>query len=164
MIYVMTRHLVLHGGKQSAYCHTQPAKIIVAEHSPINWHTFPANGIYWDITDNLPCNLWPIDYSWFVIYEITATEIFTRWQAKLKDRKAANAIAARLVRASMGNLGDIEPVGDGISDMRIFTGKGYRVYFTIRDGELILLINGGHKGTQQKDILKAKEILNHLEE
>ena len=66
-------------------------------------------------------------------YEIIATEAFTKWQAKLKDRQAAKAVAHRLVRATMGNLGDVQSVGDGVSEMRIFAGKGYRLYFTIHN-------------------------------
>ena len=96
-------------------------------------------------------------------YDITATEIFTKWQSKLKDRKAAKAIATRLVRASLGNLGDVEPVGGGVSEMRIFVGKGYRVYFTIRGQHLIILLNGGDKSTQKRDIKQAKEILKALD-
>ena len=97
-------------------------------------------------------------------YEITATEAFTKWQSKLKDRVAARAIATRLVRASMGNLGDVEPVGNNVSEMRIFSGPGYRVYFTIQNHELIILLCGGDKSTQTKDIKKAKEILSELEQ
>ncbi|MEE8057193.1 MAG: type II toxin-antitoxin system RelE/ParE family toxin [Pseudomonadales bacterium] len=96
-------------------------------------------------------------------YEITTTEVFSKWAAKLKDRQAAKAITTRLIRASNGNLGDVEPVGDGVSEMRIFVGKGYRVYFTIRDRRLIILLNGGDKSSQQRDIRRAKKILNELE-
>ena len=97
-------------------------------------------------------------------HALEATEIFIKWQAKLKDRQAARAIAGRLVRATEGNLGDIEPVGGGVSEMRIFAGKGYRVYFVIRGSRLILLLNGGDKSSQQRDIRRARQILKELED
>ena len=92
-------------------------------------------------------------------YEIKTTAIFNKWAGKLKDKRAARNIALRLARARNGNLGDIASVGDGISEMRIFIGKGYRLYFTIRGGEIILLLCGGDKSSQQKDITQAKEII-----
>jgi len=69
----------------------------------------------------------------------------------------------RLTRAEAGNLGDIKSVGNNVSEMRIFVGKGYRVYFTLRDGRLILLLNGGNKSSQSRDIRRAKDILSQLE-
>ena len=96
-------------------------------------------------------------------YEVVATEVFTSWLSKLKDRQAVSAIAMRLTRAEAGNLGDIKSVGDNVSEMRIFVGKGYRVYFTLRGGRLILLLNGGNKSSQSRDIRRAKDILSQLE-
>lgn len=69
----------------------------------------------------------------------------------------------RLVRAQNGNLGDVKLVGGEVSEMRIFIGKSYRVYFTIRDQRLILLLSGGDKSSQPRDIQKAKQILRDLE-
>ena len=69
----------------------------------------------------------------------------------------------RLVRAENGNLGDVEVVGDGVSEMRIFVGKGYRVYFTVQGNRLIVLLNGGDKSSQSRDIKRAKQILSELE-
>ena len=66
-------------------------------------------------------------------YEIVTTPIFIKWMKKLKDRQAVKAIAIRMDRAILGNLGDIKPVAQGVSEMRIFVGKGYRVYFVIRN-------------------------------
>lgn len=100
-------------------------------------------------------------------YEIIATDEFIKWQSKLRDRQAAKAIATRLVRAEMGLLGDVEPVGDGVSEMRIFVGKGYRIYFTIKDGQILLLLCGGNKSNkkqQQQDIARAKAILLALDD
>ena len=97
-------------------------------------------------------------------YEIVTTETFRRWLSKVKDRQARKAIAMRLTRAEAGNLGDVKSVGGAVSEMRIFVGKGYRIYFTLRAGRLVILLCGGDKSTQAKDIQKAKEILNNLEE
>jgi len=97
-------------------------------------------------------------------YKVRRTDTFIKWMSKLKDRQAISAIERRVIRASLGNLGDIKNVGEEVLEMRIFVSKGYRIYFTIRNGQLILLLNGGHKGTQQDDIEKAKEILKNLEE
>ncbi|MGM0593555.1 MAG: type II toxin-antitoxin system RelE/ParE family toxin [Pseudomonadota bacterium] len=96
-------------------------------------------------------------------YEISTTDVFSRWLSRLKDRQAVRAIALRLTRAEIGNLGDVKSVGDGVSEMRIFVGKGYRLYFTIRNGKLILLLNGGNKTTQRRDIEQAKRLLSELE-
>jgi len=82
--------------------------------------------------------------------------------AKLKDRQAAMAIAQRLDRAINGNLGDVKSLCDGVSEMRIFVGQGYRLYFTLRGGELIILLCGGDKSSQQRDIQKAKALAKNL--
>ena len=95
-------------------------------------------------------------------YEIHTTLIFDKWVKSLKDRKAALAIAKRLDRVMLGHLGDVKAVGDGVSEMRIFVGKGYRLYFTIRNGELIVLLCGGDKSSQQRDIKKAKVLAKNL--
>ncbi|MCK5718403.1 MAG: type II toxin-antitoxin system RelE/ParE family toxin [Thiomargarita sp.] len=81
---------------------------------------------------------------------------------KLNDRQAARAIASRIVRVRAGNLGDVSQVVNNISEMRIFIGKGYRIYFTKRGKQLILLLCGGNKSTQQADIKRAKTMLKQL--
>lgn len=91
-------------------------------------------------------------------YEIEKTEVFDKWLKKLRDRKAVLAIAKRLDRTITGNFGDVAPVGEGISEMRIFVGPGYRLYYTIRKHTIILMLCGGDKSTQEKDIQKAKKI------
>ncbi len=93
-------------------------------------------------------------------YEVTSTDVFTKWVNKLKDRNAAKAIALRIDRAILGNLGDVKSVGGGVFEMRIFVGKGYRVYFVERDGRLIILLCGGDKSSQKKDVQQAKEMAN----
>jgi putative addiction module killer protein len=91
-------------------------------------------------------------------YEIEKTDVFDKWLKKLRDRQAVLAIAKRLDRAILGNFGDVAPVGDGISEMRIFIGKGYRLYYVIRDHRIIVLLCGGDKTTQKKDIARAKNM------
>ena len=100
-------------------------------------------------------------------YEVTSTAIFNKWLARLKDRQAVKVILLRLARVEAGNLGNIEPVGGSVSEMRIFVGKGYRLYFAIREERVIILLCGGNKSSkkqQQKDIRRAESILAELEE
>ena len=86
-----------------------------------------------------------------------------KWFKKLKDRRARAKIAIRIRRVSLGNLGDVKPVGEGISELRIDHGPGYRVYFTQRSNQLIILLAGGDKTTQTSDIKKAKKIELEIE-
>ena len=97
-----------------------------------------------------------------MIYDIQTTDLFTEWVKNLKDRQAVMAIAKRLDRASKGHLGDVFPVGDGVSEMRLFGGPGYRLYFTQRGNHLIILLCGGDKSSQQRDIEKARELAKTL--
>jgi len=83
---------------------------------------------------------------------------FEKWFRGLKDRKAKAKILLRLQRVESGNLGDIGSVGDGIDEIRIHFGSGYRVYYKKEGNQLILLLNGGNKSTQERDIKKAKKI------
>ena len=96
--------------------------------------------------------------------EIHKTEIFTKWLEALKDLRAKARILARIDRMRFGNFGDVSSVGEGISEMRIFYGPGYRVYFVQRGSEVVILLSGGDKSTQSKDITKAKEIARQLED
>jgi len=95
-------------------------------------------------------------------YEITSTAIFDKWLRKLRDRQAALAIANRITRAAAGNLGDVKPVGGGVFEMRIFVGKGYRIYFYMQGSEVVLLLSGGNKSSQQKDIENARVLAKEL--
>ena len=99
-----------------------------------------------------------------MIYEIETTSVFDKWLKKLRDRKAVLAVTARLDRAKLGNFGDVKSVGGEINEMRIFVGPGYRLYYVIRDGRIILLLCGGNKSTQERDIKKAKEMVKQLGE
>ena len=93
---------------------------------------------------------------------IERTPEFDDWLLQLKDLKGRARIAARINSAALGNFGDCKPVGDGISEMRIDFGPGYRVYYTRRRQVVYLLLIGGDKGTQRQDIAKAKALLQNL--
>ncbi len=96
--------------------------------------------------------------------EVRKTEIFAKWFDGLRDRRAKARIQARIDRVEMGNFGDVAPVGEGISELRIFYGPGYRVYFKQRGPIIIILLSGGDKSTQASDITRAKEIAKQLED
>lgn len=107
--------------------------------------------------------LYPFGYSAGVI-EFLRTAEFDTWLRALRDAKGKARIAARIRSAEAGNFGDCHAVGHGISEMRIHTGPGYRVYFA-RQGEIVyILICGGDKSTQRHDIKLAKTILDQLED
>ncbi|HEX2763477.1 MAG TPA: type II toxin-antitoxin system RelE/ParE family toxin [Allosphingosinicella sp.] len=89
--------------------------------------------------------------------EVQTTKTFLRWQRKLADERAAAKIAVAIERLRFG-LGDVASVGGGVSEVRIDYGPGYRLYFTRRGGELIILLCGGDKSSQGRDIKKAKEV------
>ncbi|MGX1185264.1 putative addiction module killer protein [Pseudomonas sp. F-14 TE3623] len=95
-------------------------------------------------------------------YLIQQTKIFVTWHASIRDLRAKVAIARRIERASAGNLGDIKPVGDGVSEMRMDVGAGYRVYFTMRNGVVIVLLAGGDKSSQNTDIRRAKKLAREV--
>lgn len=92
-------------------------------------------------------------------YEITATETFTKWIGKLADRKARTIIAARIVRVAEGNFGDAKALGGGLSELRIAFGPGYRVYFTVENDRIVVLLAGGDKSSQSRDIAHARDML-----
>jgi putative addiction module killer protein len=92
------------------------------------------------------------------MFEVKQTETFRNWRMRLKDERARALIASRLDRLSFGHPGDVAPVGDGVSELRIHYGPGYRVYFCKRGKLLIVLLCGGDKSTQTKDIEKAKRL------
>lgn len=96
--------------------------------------------------------------------ELKQTETFRKWWTKLKDQRARGVILARLDRLAYGHAGDVEPVGEGISELRIHYGPGYRVYFHKRGTEIILLLCGGDKSTQGKDIKTAKRLAEEWSE
>ena len=95
-------------------------------------------------------------------YEIQTTDVSDKWSEKLKDRQAAITIAIRLARVANGHFGDTKIIGDGVSELRIVVGPGYRIYFTIRNNEIVILLCGGDKSTQQRDIENAKQLAKNL--
>ena len=96
--------------------------------------------------------------------EIRQTEIFRDWLDGLKDRRAKARIQARIDRVELGNFGDVAPVGEGVSELRIFYGPGYRIYFMQRGPVVVILLSGGDKSTQKSDIARAKEIAKQIED
>jgi putative addiction module killer protein len=98
------------------------------------------------------------------MFKVRRTDIFIDWVSDLKDRRAAARIAARIQRMEDGNLGDVKPVGEGVSEMRIDYGPGYRIYFMQLDRTIILLLCGGDKGTQNSDIARAKKLAKEQKE
>ncbi len=93
---------------------------------------------------------------------IHTTDTFDDWFVGLRDRMAQKRIQARIRRAELGNFGDCEPVGDGVSEMRIHYGAGYRVYFVRRGMEIVILLAGGDKSTQSQDIKTALNLVRQL--
>lgn len=96
--------------------------------------------------------------------EVRKTDLFARWLDDLRDVQARARIQARIERLIAGNPGDVAPVGEGISELRIGIGPGYRVYFKKRGRELILLLAGGDKSTQARDIRAALRLARDLSE
>jgi putative addiction module killer protein len=96
--------------------------------------------------------------------QIQQTETYAKWFAGLRDRVARARIDIRIRRLSLGNAGDAKPVGEGVSELRVDHGPGYRVYFIQRGEVLIVLLAGGNKSTQDRDIRNAKALAKDLKE
>lgn len=96
------------------------------------------------------------------MFEVRQTTRFSTWLAGLRDEQAGGRILKRIDRAQKGNLGDVAPVGAGVSEMRIHYGPGYRVYFIQRGKQLIVLLCGGDKSTQDADIAEAKAMAREI--
>ena len=96
--------------------------------------------------------------------EVRQTDEFIAWIRALRDTNARARIINRMRRLAAGNPGDVKPVGSGVSEMRIDYGPGYRVYFVQRGDVLVILLCGGDKRTQEKDIAKAKALAEDLED
>ncbi|MDE1158082.1 MAG: type II toxin-antitoxin system RelE/ParE family toxin [Neorhizobium sp.] len=92
------------------------------------------------------------------MYIIEQTQTFRDWLSSLRDKQAAARITSRIERAQAGNLGDVKPVGEGVSEMRIAHGPGYRVYVVRKGQRLLVLLCGGDKSTQEGDIAQAKRL------
>ncbi|WP_376711299.1 type II toxin-antitoxin system RelE/ParE family toxin [Pseudochrobactrum lubricantis] len=96
--------------------------------------------------------------------ELRQTATFAKWESRLRDKRARTIIAARLMRLAEGLPGDVEPIGEGVSELRIHYGPGYRVYFQKRGNILIVLLCGGDKGSQERDIATAKKLAKEWSE
>ncbi len=92
------------------------------------------------------------------MFEIRQTDTYADWFNRLRDIRAQARITARLTRLSTGHLGDVMPVGDGVSELRIDYGPGYRVSFTRKGNTIVLFLCGGDKSSQARDIQRAKEL------
>jgi putative addiction module killer protein len=96
------------------------------------------------------------------MFEVQKTDEFDKWLSGLADQKALAKITSRIERLGLGNPGDVRPVGEGLSEMRVPHGPGYRVYFKQTGKTIVLLLCGGDKSTQVKDIKRAKELAAEL--
>jgi putative addiction module killer protein len=96
------------------------------------------------------------------VIEVRKTEVFARWLDGLRDLTARAGVQARIERFAMRNPGDVKPVGEGVSEMRIDYGPGYRIYFKKRGREVVILLAGGDKSTQAKDIKAALRLARNL--
>lgn len=96
------------------------------------------------------------------MYKIKTTQSYDDWFASLKDVQGKARIQARLRRVELGNLGDYKAINSDVAELRFFFGAGYRIYFTQQDGEIIILLAGGDKATQTKDINKALNLVKQL--
>jgi putative addiction module killer protein len=109
-----------------------------------------------------------LDLGWFVAYKLQMAEIkktaeFDKWLDGLRDTRARAKVLVRIQRLGLGNPGDVAPVGDGISEMRINYGPGYRAYYK-QQGDTATFLFGGDKDSQKADIAKAKTIAENLED
>lgn len=94
--------------------------------------------------------------------EIRKTETYLQWIDALQDVKGRARILVRIERLAAGNPGDVKPVGEGVSELRLDFGPGYRVYYKKKGKEIVILLAGGDKASQEKDIEKAKELARNL--
>jgi putative addiction module killer protein len=96
------------------------------------------------------------------VIEVRQTDLFSNWLRKLRDDQAKSRVLVRIRRLSLGNFGDVKPVGEGVSELRIDYGPGYRVYLCSQEGETVILLAGGSKKTQDADIAKARKMAREL--
>jgi len=94
--------------------------------------------------------------------EVRQTDAFMKWLKKLRDQKTKARFLVRIRRMELGNFGDHKSVGDGVSELRFAFGPGYRIYFTRQGDKVVVLLVGGDKDTQDKDIAKAKALAEEL--
>jgi putative addiction module killer protein len=95
-------------------------------------------------------------------FDMVRTPAFERWLGRLRDNKARAVIARRIDRVATGDLGDVRSVGERVSELRVNSGPGYRIYFTRRGETLIVLLCGGDKDSQERDIARAKTLAQEI--
>ena len=98
------------------------------------------------------------------MYQLQQTETFEKWLIALRDKKAKARILARLESVRLGNLGDWKTIGGGLRELRVHAGPGYRLYFVLRYDVVLVLLCGGAKSTQARDIERAKRLLKDVED
>ncbi|MDZ7842152.1 MAG: type II toxin-antitoxin system RelE/ParE family toxin [Gammaproteobacteria bacterium] len=98
------------------------------------------------------------------MYQLRQTDVFAKWLKGLRDRRAKARILAKLESVRLGNLGDTKPVGGGVQELRVHTGPGYRIYYIREQKFVLLLLCGGDKSSQTRDIERAERILIELDE
>lgn len=108
--------------------------------------------------------LYPVRYGVGMEYKIDSTKQFDKWFAKLKDSLVKIRILARLSRVENGNFGDFKPLSPMLYELRFFFGFGLRIYYTIKNDSVVILLVGGDKSSQEKDIAKADELLLEMED
>ena len=96
------------------------------------------------------------------MYQVKETDIFRKWLSKLKDRTAIVKVLVRIESLRQGNIGDSKSLGSGLHELRIHFGPGYRIYYTRKSGLILLLLCGGDKSSQSKNIAHARKILTEL--
>ena len=96
------------------------------------------------------------------MYTVIETAQFAQWLAGIKDRLTRARLQLRLRKAMLGNLGDSKPVGDGVYEMREFFGPGWRMYYVLQGATLVLMLGGGDKSSQERDIERAKTLAQEL--
>lgn len=134
---------------------------------PDSWQGWTYGGDLPDVSNRVRKP--PVDIGAIVAYtlhmpEVKRTDEFSDWLIGLRDIRAKAKILARIDRLALGNPGDVAPVGNGVSEMRIHFGPGYRVYFIQRGQDIVVLLCGGDKGSQASDIAAAKKLASELED
>ena len=97
------------------------------------------------------------------MFQVLQTDVFSKWLARLRDARAKARIVARLDAVREGHLGDVKHLGSGVAEMRIDFGAGYRIYFARRESVVVVLLCGGDKSTQDRDIARARKMVTELE-
>jgi putative addiction module killer protein len=103
-----------------------------------------------------------VRHLWFTDVEVRETEAFSEWLSNLRDVRAKAEVARRVRRLALGNPGDVKPVGEGVSELRIHYGPGYRVYYLRRGSILVILLCGGDKSGQSRDIALALKLAKEV--